>query len=72
MAIELSGKIKGGTNELEKLLEMLLLRDQRILGLLEPEIDYDELSTNQISFCIAAKGRKVAHHCVERPIFGIW
>ena len=33
MAIESSDKIKGGTNELEKLLEILLLRDQRILGL---------------------------------------
>ena len=35
MEIELSGKIKGGINELEKLLEILLLWDQRILELFE-------------------------------------
>ena len=33
VAIELSGKIKGGINEFEKLFEILLLRDQRILVL---------------------------------------
>ena len=37
MAIELLGNIKGGINEFEKLLEILLLRDQRILELLESE-----------------------------------
>ena len=37
MAIELSGKIKGGINEFEKLFEILLLRDQRILVLFESE-----------------------------------
>ena len=27
---------------------------------------------NGPSMCNASKGRKVAHHCVERPISGIW
>ena len=37
VAIELSGKINGGINEFEKLFEIFLLRDQRILELFESE-----------------------------------
>ena len=37
MARELSGKIKGGINEFEKLFEKLLLWDQRVLVLVESE-----------------------------------
>ena len=62
VAIELSGKIRGGITDFEKLFEMFLLRDQRILLLFESERSaHFRLMKVRLAFLIIALARFLAY-----------